>query len=302
MNITIAARLGAVLLAGAFTALAQGQAYPTRPITFVVPAAAGGPTDTAGRLIGQALSDNFKQPVVIENKSGAGLTVGTTYLAKAKPDGYTIGIGGVSSHAIPPAIYPKLGYDAQKDFEPVSLLAYAKANPGKVNYASGGNGTLSHLSGESLKAAAKIDLVHVPYKGSAPANTDLMGGQVQLMFQSLHLAAPFIASGKLVPLGVAALRRSFMMPELPTLAENGLPGFEVREWYALFAPAGTPKAIVARLNAAVLKELKSPQAIQNFLAAGLIATPSTPEEVANMVRDERRFWAKVVADAGTKID
>ena len=324
MNIAIAKQLGLVLLANCVVTLAHGQAYPVRPISFIVPAGAGGPTDIAGRLIAQALSDRLKQPVVVENRGGAGLTVGTTYLARAKPDGYTIGIGGASSHGIPPAIYPKLGYDAEKDFEPIGLLfrapmvllaspalpvktlkeliASARANPGKINYASGGNGALSHLSGELLKTAAKIDLVHVPYKGSAPANIDLMGGQVQIMFQSLHLAAPYIASGKLVPLGVASLQRSPLMPELPTLAENGLPDFEVREWFALFAPAGTPKAVVTRLNAVVVEELQSAQATQRFLAAGLIATPSTPEEAARMVRDERRFWARVVADAGTKID
>ena len=302
----------------------NAQGYPTKPINFVIPAGAGGPTDIAGRLVGQLLSEELKQAVVIDNKTGAGLTLGTTFLAKSKADGYTIGIGGASSHAIPPGLYPNLAYNAEKDFEAISLLfttpmvlvvsptlpvkslkeliAYAKANPGKVNYASGGNGTLSHLSGESFKLAAKIDLVHVPYKGSAPANTDLMGGQVQVMFQSLPLAMPFLTSGKLVALGIAGPQRSPSLPQLPTLAESGLPGFEVREWYALFAPAGTPRDIVMRLNAAVVKELKSPQAVQRFSAAGLVPIASSPEDAAKMVSDERRGWAKIISEAGTKID
>ena len=302
----------------------HAQTYPSKPIAFIVPAAAGGPTDIAGRLAAQLLSEELKQPVVIDNKTGAGLTVGTTYIAKSKPDGYTIGIGGASSHGIPPGLYPNLTYNAEKDFEPISLLfttpivlvasptlgiktlrdlvAHAKANPGKVNYASGGNGTLSHLSGESLKLAAKIDLVHVPYKGSAPANTDLMGGQVQVMFQALPLAMPFISSGKLVAIGLAGPQRSSMMPQLPTLAESGLPGFEVREWFALFAPAGTPRDVVMRLNAAMLNGLKTPQGLQRFAAAGLVPTGSTPEEAAKVVSEERRAWAKIISEAGTKID
>jgi tripartite-type tricarboxylate transporter receptor subunit TctC len=311
-------------VAAAFSALAQAPAYPNQPIKFVVPAGPGGPTDIAGRIVANALAEELRQPVVIENKTGAGLVVGTTYLSKAKPDGYTIGIGGASSHAIPPGLYRNLGYDAEKDFVPIGLLfttpmvlvvspalpvrnlreliAYARANPGKVNYASGGNGTLSHLSAESLKAAARIDLVHVPYRGSAPANTDLQSGQVQLMFQSLHLAMPFITAGKLVPLGVASAQRTPMMPDLPTLSEAGLPGFEIREWFALFAPAGTPPEVVARLNAAIVKDLRSPQSQQRFAAAGLIPTPSTPEEAARTAREERRAWARVISEAKVQID
>ncbi|MBC7782063.1 MAG: tripartite tricarboxylate transporter substrate binding protein [Proteobacteria bacterium] len=300
------------------------QPYPTRQITMVVAAAAGGPTDIVGRLVGQMLTESLGQSVVVENRTGAGLTVGTAHAARAKPDGYTLTIASPSSHSIAPGLYASLPYDPIKDFEPISLLftsptalvvnpalpaktlkefiAYAKSRPGQLNYGSGGNGTTSHLTAELFKTTAGVDLVHVPYKGSGPASTDLIAGQVQMMFQGLHLALPFIKAGKLRTFGVTSAQRSSMAPDLPTLDEAGLPGFSVNTWYGVMAPAGTPKPVIAQLNGALLKAINAPGIRQKLTDQGLVAVGTTPEEFAALIQEELRVWAKVIKQSGARVD
>ena len=303
---------------------AVAQAYPSRPVTVVIPAPAGGPTDIVGRLVAQMLTEALGQTVIADNRTGAGLTIGTTYAAKAKPDGYTLTIASPSSHSIAPGLYPNLAYDPVKDFEPITLLvtsptvlvihpslpakslkefiAFARARPGQLNYGSGGNGTTSHLTGELFKTMAKVSILHIPYKGSAPANTDLLGGQLQMMFHGLHLTLPYITTNRLRALGVTSLQRSAMAPELPTLAESGLPGFKVNGWYGVMAPAGTPKPIIDQLNSALLKNLNAPGMKQRLTNQGMVAVGSTPQELAAVIREELQVWSKVIKESGAKID
>ena len=300
------------------------QAYPARPVTVVVPAPAGGPTDIVGRLVAQMLTEAFGQTVIADNRTGAGLTIGTTYAARAKPDGYTLTIASPSSHSIAPGLYPNLAYDPIKDFEPITLLvtsptvlvihpslpakslkefiALARSKPGQLNYGSGGNGTTSHLTAELFKTMAKVSIQHIPYKGSAPATTDLLGGQIQMMFHGLHLTLPYITTGRLRALGVTSPQRSAMAPNLPTLNESGLPGFRVNAWYGVMAPAGTPKAIIEQLNTALLKSLNAPGMKLRLANQGMVAVGSTPEELATVIREELRVWSKVIRESGAKID
>jgi tripartite-type tricarboxylate transporter receptor subunit TctC len=303
---------------------ACAQAYPARPVTVVVPAPAGGPTDIVGRLVAQMLTDAFSQTVIADNRTGAGLTIGTTYAAKAKPDGYTLTIASPSSHSIAPGLYPHLPYDPIKDFDPITLLvtsptvlvvhpslpaktlkefiALARSKPGQLNYGSGGNGTTSHLTAELFKTMARVSIQHIPYKGSAPATTDLLGGQIQMMFHGLHLTLPYITSSKLRALGVTSPRRSAMAPDLPTLHESGLPGFRVNAWYGVMTPAGTPKAIIELLNAALIRSLNAPGTKQRLANQGMVAVGSTPEELAAVIREELQVWSKVIRESGAKID
>lgn len=306
------------------TATSQAQTYPTRAITLIVPFPAGGTTDILGRFVGQALSAAWNQPVVVENRGGAGGNIGAAAVAKAAPDGYTLLVGTVGTHAINASLYAKMPYDTLKDFAPVTqiasvpnmlvvtpslpvgsvteLIAYAKANPGKLNMASSGNGTSIHLSGELFKVMTGVDMVHVPYKGSAPALNDLMGGQVQLMFDNMPSALPQVKGGTLKALAVTTATRSPAMPDLPTVAEAGVHGFEASSWFGVFAPAGTPKEVVAKLQTEIARILKSPEMTERLAQQGAVAVGNTPEEFGAYVQSELVKWAGVVKASGARVD
>jgi len=298
-------------------ALAQG--YPDRPVTIVVPYPAGGSADILARTVGQKLSAQFGQPVVIENRGGAGTAIGARFVAEAKPDGYTLLLGTVSSQAINPAM-TNVGYDPVKDFVPVSglasipfvlvahpdapygsvadLIAAVRENPGSVGYASAGPGTSNHLAGEMLGSAAKIKLLHVPYRGSAPALADVLAGHVPLMFDLQTTSLPNIASHKLKALAVTSSQRSPMLPNVPTVAESGLPGFEVSAWFGVFAPAKLPPAVLGRLSAAMARVLEDPALAQRLRDLG--AEPDTRSAAAftAYVNEEAGKYAAVVKTAG----
>jgi tripartite-type tricarboxylate transporter receptor subunit TctC len=314
--------LAAVLAAFAFGA--SGQTYPNKPIRLVVPFPAGGTTDVLARAAAQKLTESLGQPVVVDNRPGAGGNIGAELVAKSPPDGYTLLMGTVGTHAINPSLYPKMPYDHVRDFAPVilvagvpnvlvinpalpvnsvqELIAYAKANPGKLNFASSGNGTSIHLSGELFKTMAGVQIAHIPYKGSAPALQDLVGGQVQLMFDNLPSSLALIKAGKLKALAVTSKERAAALPDVPTMAESGLPGFEASSWFGLLAPAGTPQPVVLKVNADVAKWLASPDAKERLLAQGAIAAGGTPEDFARHIAAETAKWQKVVKDSGAKID
>lgn len=298
--------------------------WPSKPITYVVPFAPGGNTDTLARLISQKLPALLGQPVVVENKPGAGGNVGSDYVAKSKPDGYTILGGTISSHAINQSVYPQMPYDAVKSFEPVimigsgplvlavgadtpyksvqDVIAAAKAKPGSLSFASAGNGTSPHLAGELFKIATSTDLTHVPYKGSGPALLDVVAGNVPLIFDTMLIVGPQIKAGKVRPLAVASPKRIAQLPNVPTFAEVGLPGFEVASWQAVFAPAGTPKPIVQRLNADIAKVLKMPDVAARLDDLGIEASAGTPEQLGDYQKAEVAKWAKVVKAANIKPD
>ena len=314
--------LGGMLACLASSVLAQ--AYPNHAIRLVVPFPAGGTTDILARAVGQKLTESLGQSVVVDNRPGAGGNIGADIVAKSAPDGYTLLMGTVGTHAINPSLYTKMPYDHVKDFVPVVLVAgvpnvlvvnpsvpvqsvadlikLAKSKPGEINFASSGAGTSIHLSGELFKAMAGVDMTHVPYKGSAPALTDLIGGQVQLMFDNLPSALPQIKAGKLRAIAVTSLKRAPVLPDVPTIAESGLPGFEASSWFGVLAPAGTPAPVVAKLNAEVNKWLQSPDAREQLLAQGAVAAGGTPEQFAAHIRTETEKWAKVVKASGAKVD
>ena len=312
------------VLAAAGGALAQAPAYPSKPIRLVVPFPPGGATDILAREVAQKLTEAWGQSVVVDNRPGAGGNIGAELVARAAPDGYTLLMGTVGTHAINASLYAKLPYDHVKDFAPVilvagvpnvlvvnpalpvntvaELIAYAKANPGKLNFASSGNGTSIHLSGELFKVMAGVQMTHVPYKGSAPAVADLISGQVQLMFDNLPPSLPQIKAGKLRALAVTSATRAPALPDVPTIAEAGLPGFEASSWFGVLAPAGTPPAIVARLNAEIAKWLASPEAREKLSKQGANAAGGSPEDFAKHIAAETTKWAKVVKDSGAKVD
>ncbi len=303
---------------------AWAQAYPTKPIRLVVPFPPGGATDILARNVAQKLTEAWGQQVIVDNRPGAGGNIGSELVAKSAPDGYTLEMGTVGTHAINASLYAKMPYDHVKDFVPVILVAgvpnvlvvnpsvpvnsvaelisYAKANPGKLNFASSGNGTSIHLSGELFKVMAGVQITHIPYKGSAPAMQDLLGGQVQLMFDNLPPSLPQIKAGKLKALAVTSATRAAALPDVPTMAEAGLPGFEASSWFGVLAPAGTPPAIVAKLNAEIGKWLASPEAKEKLLALGANAAGGTPEDFAKHIQAETAKWAKVVKESGAKVD
>jgi tripartite-type tricarboxylate transporter receptor subunit TctC len=290
----------------------------------IVPYPPGGSADILARAIGAKVGEGLGQPVVIDNRPGAGTIIGTEATAKSAPDGYTFMLGTVSSHAINPALNPKLPFDPVKDFTPVSLVAsipfamivhpsvpaksvqefvaLAKSKPGQLNYSSAGNGTSNHLAGELLKSMAGIDIVHVPYKGSAPALNDLIAGQVSLMFDLVLTAAPHIKSGAVRGLAVTGAQRSAVLPELPTVAESGLRGYEVSAWFGIFAPAGVPQPVAKRLNAEFVKVMREPDLKQRLASLGADPLTSTPEEFSTYLRSEIDKWAKVVKASGMKVD
>jgi tripartite-type tricarboxylate transporter receptor subunit TctC len=310
-------------IVAAASATAQG-AYPSKPVRLVVPFPAGGTTDILARAVAQQLSDSWGQQVIVDNRPGAGGNIGAELVAKAVPDGYTLLMGTVGTHAINASLYSKMPYDHVKDFAPVilvagvpnvlvvnpalpvgtvqELIAYGKANPGKLNFASSGNGTSIHLSGELFRTMTGVQMTHVPYKGSAPALTDLVGGQVQLMFDNLPSSLQFIKAGKLRALAVTSAARSAALPDTPTLAESGLPGFEASSWFGILAPAGTPNDIVTKINAAVAGWLASAEAKEKLAAQGAIAAGGAPDAFVRHIGDETSKWAKVVKASGAHVD
>lgn len=320
-SIASAVVLGAGLLGGT-SALAQ--AYPTKPVTIIVPFAAGGTTDILARIIGQALTAELGQSVVVDNRAGAGGNIGGQAAAKATPDGHTLFMGTVGTHAINASLYKKMPFDPVKDFAPLTrvanvpnllvanpaqpyksvkdLIAYAKANPGKVNFGSSGNGSSIHLSGELFKSLAKVDMQHVPYKGSAPAVTDLLGNQIGIMFDNMPSAIQHVRSGSLVPLAVTTAKRSPELPNVPTIAEAGVPGYEATSWFGMFAPAGTPAPVLAKLNAAIVKVLAQPDVKKKINEQGAEVYSETPEQFAAFIQAESVKWGKVVKESGASLD
>jgi len=304
--------------------LALGQsAYPTKPVRLVVPFPACGTTDIIARATAQKLSEAWGQQVIVDNRPGAGGNIGSELVAKSAPDGYTLLMGTVGTHAINPSLYAKMPYDHVKDFAPVilvagvpnvlvvnpelpvksvpELIAYAKANPGKLNFASSGSGTSIHLSGELFKAMTGVQMTHVPYKGSAPALTDLVGGQVQLMFDNLPSSLAFIKAGKLRALAVTSTTRAAALPDVPTVADF-VPGFEASSWFGVLAPAGTPPAVIAKVNGEVAKWLATPEAKEKLTAQGANVAGGSPQDFAKHIQAETAKWAKVVKESGAKVD
>jgi tripartite-type tricarboxylate transporter receptor subunit TctC len=311
--------MGALFLS-ALALSAHAQPYPSRPIRFIVPYTPGGLGDSFARALGEDLARRMGQPVVIDNRPGASQAIGAEATAKASPDGYTVFMGTQSGLVLNTAARKKLPYDPVRDFAPVSLLfttplylvihpsvranslkellALARAKPGKLTFASIGNGTSQHLAGEMLRARGKIDIVHVPYKGSAPAITDLLGGQVDMMFEGGVSSLPHVRSGKLRALATTGGKRTGAMPELPTMAEAGVPGFEMTVWFGLVAPAGTPRPIIERLNREVGEILRTAELKERFAAAGIDITPSTPDELGERVRADLPYYTRLMRDAG----
>ncbi len=312
------------LVLTALSGIASAQAWPAKPIKWVVPFAPGGTTDILARTVGDKLSVVLGVPVIIENKPGAGGGVGAEYTAKAAPDGYTIMGGTISTHAINASLYSKLPYDPVKDFVPITLIARVpnmlvvnpaipakdvkeliallKANPGKYTFASSGNGTSQHLSGELFKTMSGVDMQHIPYKGSPPALQDVMGGQVTMTFDNITTAWPLAKDGRLRALAVTTAKRSAVAPDVPTLAEAGVPGFEVGSWQGVFAPAGTPPEIVKRLNTEIVKILNMPDVREKLIGLGAEPVGNTSDEFSTMVKAEVVKWADVVKNSGAKVD
>jgi tripartite-type tricarboxylate transporter receptor subunit TctC len=309
----------AVLVLACASCLASAQEYPNKPIRIIDAFVPGGITELLARLIGQKMSDSWGHPVIIEPKPGGGGNIGMEAAARATPDGYTL-IVVPSLFTTNVSLFNKLNWDPLKDFAPLSLLArtpvilvinpsvlnvnsvkeliaYAKANPGKLNYASGGVGATPHLAGEFFKALTGVNMTHIPYKGTAPAMTELVGGQVHLSFSSPLTALPHIKSGKLRALATTGAQRSALMPELPTIAEAGVPGYEVVSWFGMLAPAATPRPILAKLHAEIVKSLQMPDVRERCAAVGLEIVGSTPAELTAFVKEDLAKWAKVFRDA-----
>jgi tripartite-type tricarboxylate transporter receptor subunit TctC len=302
---------------------ARAQDFPNRQIRLIVPFPAGGPNDIIARLVGQRMSELFKQTIIIDNRSGQAGVLGTDVVAKAAPDGYTIGIVSASSIVINPTM-EKIAYDPKKDLAPVTLVttvpemlvvasnvpannmaelvALAKAQPGKLNFASAGVGGLPHLAGELFKLTAKIDIVHVPYRGAAPAINDLLGQQVQMVFLDLPVILPQIQAGRLKPIALGARQRAPTAPDVPTTAEVGMPDLLIENWYGMFAPSGTPQNIVAEINRVANAAMNDPQVKQKLADQGLTVAGDTPEQFRAFIDSETTKWAKVMKDAGVKIE
>ncbi len=315
--------LAVLTLATAAPLAAWAQAYPDKPVKFLVPYPPGGGTDVIARIVQQKFQAALGQQIVIENKGGAGGSVGTEVVAKAAPDGYTV-LFTLSSHTINPAIFPKLNYDTIKDFEPVGLVAslpqilvagpqfkantvaemteMAKAAPGSVSFASVGNGSPGHLAGELQSIRTGVKLTHIPYRGGGPAVTDVMGGQVPTLWVSIPAAAQFVKTGKLKALAVSTLKRSAAFPNVPTMQEAGIADFEVDSWYAMFVPAKTPRAVIERLNKALNEVVADPEIRERLLAQGAEGVGGTPEKLGQTVAAELPKWAKLAKDAAIKAD
>ena len=305
-------------------ALAQAQSYPRKPIHLVVPFATGGPTDLVARIVGQKLAENIGQQVVIDNRVGAGGNIGTEYVAKAAPDGYTLLWGAVSNISINPSLYKKLGYSTVTNFAPVILVAkqtlvllvspslpaqsvkeavaYAKSNPGKLSFGSAGVGTSAHLAGELFKSVTGVDIVHVPYKGTALVYPDLMNGRIAMLFEAIATAVPYVSSAKVRALAVMDTARSSILADVPTMLEAGFSGAEVSTWYAILAPAGTSPEIVARINSGVIQAVRAPEIKARLAGAGVDTIGGTPEELAVHIKTEIDKWARVIKAVGIAAD
>jgi tripartite-type tricarboxylate transporter receptor subunit TctC len=313
-------------LAVALPSTAQ-QSYPSKPIRLVVPYPAGGPLDAAARALGERVKETLGT-VIVENRPGAGGNLGVDQVAKSPADGYTLAIGAVATHAINPWLFAKLPYDPIKDFAPVTLIAhvpnvlvmtperarqlaianardliaYARSHPGALNYASGGNGSAGHMAGELLKSQARMSAVHIPYAGAAPAQLGLLAGQTDFMFDNLASALPQVRAGKLVAFAVTTTRRAEAMPDVPTMSESGLPGFDVSTWFGVFAPAGTPAPLVERLNAAMVTALRTPEMRERLARMGAEPAPMSPTEFSRFVRSELAKYERVVKFSGARVD
>jgi tripartite-type tricarboxylate transporter receptor subunit TctC len=303
---------------------AGAQAWPSKPLRLIVPFSAGGSTDTVARIIGEKLSPRLGQPVIVDNRVGAGGAIGSDIAAKSPADGYTMLLGTSSTLAIAPQVYTKLPYDPTRDFVPVillgtadiiivvnakvpvrsvpELLAYAKAHPGKLTFASGGNGSISHLLGEYFNSMAGVDTLHVPYKGDAQMVTDLIGGQVDMAFGTAVAFLPHIKSGKIVALAVTNPRRSTTQTNLPTVSESGVPGYEAVQWFGIAVPTGTPQAIVQRLNEEIRAILAMPDVRARFAELGFDVVADKPDEFGEFLRAENEKWSKIAKISGTKLD
>jgi tripartite-type tricarboxylate transporter receptor subunit TctC len=314
--------IGVVALAAA--TLAHAQSWPNKPIKYIVNFAPGGTTDILGRMVAAGLTSSLGQPVVVENKPGQAGSIGAAECARAAPDGYTLCGGTISSHAINASLYAKLPYDPIKDFTPITLLAslpnmlivhpslnvgsvkelvaLLKANPNKYSFGSAGNGTSQHISGELFKIMTGTQMQHIPYKGSGPMIPDLLAGTIQLSFENITTAYPQAKAGKVKALAVTSTKRSFVAPEVPTMAEAGLPGYDISSWQAMYAPAGMPKDIVSRLHAETAKILRAPENAKKLQELGLDAGGITPEELTAFMRNEIPRLGKVVKESGAKVD
>jgi tripartite-type tricarboxylate transporter receptor subunit TctC len=301
---------------------AQAQSFPSRAITLVIPFAPGGSTSIVGRVIADKMSELIGEKVVVDNRPGAGGTVGTKAVAKSEPDGYTIALGYTGTLAIGPSLYKNAGYDPRKDFAPIGLIgnapnslvvhpsfpaktvaeliAYAKANPGKVNFGSAGAGTVSHITGEYFAASAGIKLVHIPYKGTGPALTDLLGGHIPMAFAPIPASHPSVTAGLLRALAVTSTTRSSLLPEVPTIAESALPGFDASLYYGLVAPAGTPRPVIDRLNNTLQAALASDEVKKQLGLDGTEITPGTPEDYAAFIDKDEKKWAQLVKASGVE--
>jgi tripartite-type tricarboxylate transporter receptor subunit TctC len=323
MRKLIAILMGAAMLPCVTLAVAQTPPWPDKPIRIVVPFPAGGIADTFGREIGRKLTEAWGQPIIIDNRTGAGGNIGADIVAKSPPDGYTLVIGNIGTHAVNVSLLPSMPFDPIKDFTPIvhlmdaegllvvnpsiaattvpELIALARAQPGKLSYGSAGVGTTSHLAGELFKSMTKVDIVHVPYKGNVPAITDLLGGQTSMTFATMPTVMPHVRAGKLRPLAVLGLTRSPALPDTPTVAES-VPGFEVSNWIGLFGPAGLSPQIVAKLNAEVQKIMRSPEIQKRLETEGAKFIPMSPEQFAAFQKSELTKWAKTIKDANIKVD
>ncbi len=312
----------AVLATGMGTALAQDD-YPSKPITMIVPFSAGGTTDILARIVGQALTVEMGQSFIIENKPGAGGNIGAQQAARAKADGYTVFMGTVGTHAINQSLYKKLPYDPIKDFAPLSrvatvpnllvahpsrpyktvqeMIAYAKAHPGDVTYGSPGSGASPHVSGALFQSMTGAELTHIPYKGSAPAVSDLLGNQIAVMFDNMPSAIQHVRSGKLRPIAVTTAKRSPELPDVPTIAEAGVPGYEATSWFGLWAPANTPAPVLDKLYASLAKVLKDPAVVKKIADQGGDVVIDTPAEFEAFIKAEAAKWGKVVKESGAEV-
>lgn len=322
---TVAGMCMAALASSAFLGFNEVAArdFPTKPVRFIVPFAPGGNTDVQGRFIANRLTATLGQQVIVDNRPGAGGTLGMEMAARAPADGYTLVLGSFGSVLLAPSLYAKLRYDPEKDLAPVILLstppslivtnpavpaksvreliAHARANPNKLNYGSAGNGSFAHLSAELFRSMAKIQIAHVPYKGAAPALTDLLGNQIQLVFAPFPAALPHVNGGRLNALAVTGDKRSPVLPQAPTAAESGLPGYEASGWFAVMAPAGTPKAIVTRINQDINRVFADPEVRAAFAADGSEPVGGTPEQLAQSIREGLAKWAKLVRELGVQL-
>jgi len=316
--------IGVLAGALAFAGAASAQDYPKQPIRLIVPFAPGGGNDTVARAIAQSAGASLGQPMVVDNRAGAGGILGAELAAKSAPDGYTLFLGGVGSHAVNPNLHARLPYDPVKDFAPITLIAsapsvlvvhpslpartlaeftaLAKASPGRINYASNGNGSSAQLAAVLYESMAGVRMVHVPYKGLAPALVDLLGGEVQAMFSSVVAIVPNIKAGRLRALAVTGKRRAAALPEVPTLDESGVPGYEAGSWYGILAPAGTPQAIVAKLREAIVHALARPEVRERLASEGAEVIGSTPEAFAAHITAELARMGKLIRDAGIRME